>query len=96
MTNLIVNQLLLRSARQITCRPIEAISEAITADEVQRVANYVRPQEMAMVIVGDAEEIIPSGAAVRRIDRDLRHGREFRSVVGSGSGDKLNYRKRRP
>ena len=34
--------------------------DAITADDVQRVANeYVRPDVAAMVIVGDAKEIIP-------------------------------------
>ncbi len=34
--------------------------EAVTADEIQRVANeYVRPAEMAIVIVGDAGEILP-------------------------------------
>jgi zinc protease len=34
--------------------------DAITAEDVQRVANaYVRPDELAMVIVGDAKEILP-------------------------------------
>lgn len=34
--------------------------EAVTADEIQRVANeYIRPSEMAIVIVGDAAEILP-------------------------------------
>ena len=34
--------------------------EAVTADEIQRVANeYIRPAEMAIVIVGDAGEILP-------------------------------------
>jgi predicted Zn-dependent peptidase len=33
---------------------------AVTSDDVQRVAQkYVRPAEMAIVIVGDAKEIIP-------------------------------------
>ncbi|MBX3294289.1 MAG: insulinase family protein [Acidobacteria bacterium] len=34
--------------------------EAVTADEIQRVANeYIRPSEMAIVTVGDAAEILP-------------------------------------
>jgi zinc protease len=59
MTNLIVNQLIydlpadyLKTYRQQV--------NAITADDVQRAAQkYVRPQEMAMVIVGDAKDILP-------------------------------------
>jgi zinc protease len=34
--------------------------EAVTSNDVQRVAQaYVRPQEMAIVVVGDAKEILP-------------------------------------
>lgn len=34
--------------------------EAVTADDIQRVANeYIRPGEVAIVIVGDAAEILP-------------------------------------
>ena len=32
----------------------------MTADEVQRIAvKHVRPAEMAIVIVGDADEVVP-------------------------------------
>jgi len=59
LTNLIVNQFLyglpddyLRTYRQHV--------DAVTADDVQRVARErVRPDEMAIVIVGDAEEVLP-------------------------------------
>jgi zinc protease len=41
----------------------------VTVDEVERVAKkYIRPDSMAMVIVGDAEEILPQ---VREYSRDI-------------------------
>jgi zinc protease len=59
MTNLIVNQLLFDLPEDYL-QTYRSNIEAITADEVRRVANlYVRPKEMAMVIVGDAKEIVP-------------------------------------
>ena len=59
LTNLIVNQYLyglpedyLQTYRQNV--------EAVTAEEVRRVAKtHLRPEEMAIVIVGDAQEVLP-------------------------------------
>lgn len=59
LTNLIVNRLLYGLPDDY----LETYRDnvvAVTADDVQRVANrYVRPDEMAIVIVGDAKEVIP-------------------------------------
>ena len=62
MTNLVVNQFLYDLPENYL-QSYRANIEAITADDVQRVAEkYVRPQEMAIVIVGDAKEIIPQAS----------------------------------
>jgi len=59
LTNLIVNQLLFDLPADYL-ETYRGNVEAVTADDVKRVAGkYVRPNEMAMVIVGDAKEIIP-------------------------------------
>jgi predicted Zn-dependent peptidase len=59
LTNLIVNQLLFDLPADYL-ETYRGNVEAVTADDVKRVAGkYVRPGEMAMVIVGDAKEIIP-------------------------------------
>ena len=59
LTNLIVNQ-------QLYDLPADYLQtyrdnvEAITAEDVQRVANeYVRPDNSAIVLVGDAREVLP-------------------------------------
>ena len=62
MTNLVVNQLLFDLPDDYL-ETYRSNVETVTADDVQRVAaSYVRPQEMAMVIVGDAKEIIPQAS----------------------------------
>lgn len=59
LTNLIVNQHLYGLADDYLQTYRENIN-AVTVEEVQRVAQtYVRPQEMAIVIVGDAHEVLP-------------------------------------
>jgi len=59
LTNLIVNQHLYGLPDDYLQTYREHI-DAVTADEVQRVAvKHVRPDEMAIVIVGDAGEVLP-------------------------------------
>ena len=59
LTNLIVNQHLYGLDENYLQTYRERIN-AVTADEVHRVAiDHVRPDEMAMVIVGDAAEVLP-------------------------------------
>ena len=59
MTGLISNQILYGLPNDYLQTYRERI-DAVTADDVQRVANaYVRPEIAAMVIVGDAKEILP-------------------------------------
>lgn len=59
MTNLIVNQNLYGLPEDYLQTYRENV-DAVTVDEVQRVAvQYVRPDEMAIVIVGDANEVLP-------------------------------------
>lgn len=59
LTNLIVNQYLYGLPNDYLQTYRENIN-IVTSDEVQRVAvKHVRPDEMAVVIVGDAEEILP-------------------------------------
>jgi predicted Zn-dependent peptidase len=63
MTNLIVNQLLYDLPEDYLQTYREKI-EAVTPEDVQRVARkYVRPQEMAIVIVGAAKEIMPQASS---------------------------------
>ena len=59
LTNLIVNQLLYDLPKDYL-ETYRSKIESVTAEDVQRVARkHVRPSEMAIVIVGDAKEIIP-------------------------------------
>ena len=59
LTNLIVNQVLYDLPDDYLQTYRDNV-EAVTADDVRRVADlYVRPTEMAVVIVGDAKEIVP-------------------------------------
>lgn len=59
MTNLVVNRLLYELPEDYLQTYRDNV-EAVTSDDVQRVAQaYVRPQEMAIVVVGDAKEILP-------------------------------------
>lgn len=58
-TSLIVNQQLY-DLPQDYLQTYRDNVDAVTAEDVRRVANaYVRPEEMVLVIVGDAEEILP-------------------------------------
>jgi predicted Zn-dependent peptidase len=58
LTNLIVNQLLFELPEDYL-QTYRSNIEKVTVEDVQRVAQeYVRPNEMAIVIVGDAKEII--------------------------------------
>lgn len=62
LTNLIVNQHLYGLPDDYLQTYREHV-EAVTADEVLRVAReHIRPDEMAVVIVGDAEEVLPQAA----------------------------------
>jgi zinc protease len=59
LTNLIVNQQLFGLPDDYLQTYREKI-EAVTSDQVKRVAEkHIRPDEMAVVIVGDAEEVLP-------------------------------------
>jgi len=59
LTNLVLNQHLYGLPEDYLQTYRENINK-ITADDVQRVANaHVRPDEIAIVIVGDAEEVLP-------------------------------------
>ncbi|MBK8304946.1 MAG: insulinase family protein [Chloracidobacterium sp.] len=59
LTNLIVNQHLYGLPEDYLQTYRDNVS-AVTADDVQRVAiKYVRPDEMAIVIVGDAGDVLP-------------------------------------
>lgn len=59
LTNLIVNQHLY-GLPETYLQTYRANVDAVTAADVKRVAEeYVRPDEMAIVIVGDAKEVLP-------------------------------------
>lgn len=59
LTNLIVNQYLYDLPEDYLQTYRDNVN-AVTADDVQRIANkHVRPDEVAIVIVGDAEEVLP-------------------------------------
>ena len=59
LTSLVVNQVLYGLPEDYLQTYRENI-DAITAEDVQRVANaYIQPDKLAMVIVGDAKEILP-------------------------------------
>ncbi len=62
LTNLIVNQHLYGLPEDYLQTYRNRV-DAVTADDVLRVAaEYIRPDEMAIVIVGDAQEIIPQAS----------------------------------
>jgi predicted Zn-dependent peptidase len=59
LTNLIVNQHLYGLPENYL-QNYRANVDAVTVDDVRRVAEqYIRPDEIAIVIVGDAEEVLP-------------------------------------
>jgi len=59
LTGLIVNQMLYDLPKDYL-QTYRANIDAVTVDDVQRVANeYIHPDKLAMVIVGDAKEILP-------------------------------------
>ena len=59
LTNLIVNQHLYGLPEDYL-QTYRSNVNAVTADDVQRSAvKYVRPDEMAIIIVGDADEVLP-------------------------------------
>ncbi len=59
LTNLIVNQYLYGLPENYLQTYRDNVN-AVTADDVQRIAvKHVRPDEVAIVIVGDAEEVLP-------------------------------------
>ena len=63
MTNLIVNQLLYDLPEDYLQTYHQNVN-AVTADDVQRVAGqYIHPNEMAMVIVGDSNEILKQASS---------------------------------
>lgn len=63
LTNLIVNQQLYDLDESYLQTYRENVN-AVTADEVQRVAReHVRPDEMAIVIVGDAEDVLAQASS---------------------------------
>ena len=62
LTNLIVNQFLYGLAEDYLQTYRDNI-DAVTAEQVQQVAQkHLRPDEMAIVIVGDAEEVLPQAS----------------------------------
>jgi zinc protease len=74
MTNLIVNQLLFDLPDDYL-QTYRSNIDAVTAADVERVARlYVRPDEMAMVIVGDAKQILPQTSSyaqsIKVVDTD--------------------------
>jgi zinc protease len=86
LTNLIVNQHLYGLPDDYLQTYREKI-EAITARDVKRVANlHVRPDEAAIVIVGDAEEVLPQARpfadTVEIFDTDGNVQDEAKFVVG--------------
>ena len=74
LTNLIVNQHLYGLPEDYLQTYRDHV-DAVTVDDVRRVAReHIRPDEMAIVIVGDAEEVLPQaaqyGATVEVFDTD--------------------------
>ena len=63
LTGLLVNQQLY-SLPEDYLQTYRDNVDAVTADDIQRVANkYIQPEKMAIVIVGDAEDILPQAKA---------------------------------
>jgi zinc protease len=59
LTGLLINQLLYELPEDYLQTYRDKV-DAITAEEVQRVANaYIQPDDLAIIIVGDAAEILP-------------------------------------
>ena len=96
LTNLIVNQHLYGLPDDYLQTYREHV-EAVTADEVLRVAReHIRPDEMAVVIVGDAEEVLPQvagyGSSVEIFDTDgnaqdiAKYEREAGSAPADAAG----------
>ncbi|MBV9216395.1 MAG: insulinase family protein, partial [Acidobacteria bacterium] len=63
LTNLIINQHLYGLPEDYLQTYREKVN-AVTADDVQRVAReHVRPDEMAIVVVGDAQQVLPQASS---------------------------------
>lgn len=88
LTNLIVNQKLYGLADDYLQTYRQHV-EAVTADEVIRVAReHIRPDEMAIVIVGDAESVLPQAReftdSVEIFDTEGIEQDEAKYVVAEG------------
>ncbi len=86
LTNLIVNQHLFGLPEDYLQTYRENV-EAVTARDVKRVANlHIRPEEMAVVIVGDAGEVLPQARpfadSVEIYDTEGNMQDETKYVVG--------------
>lgn len=86
LTNLIVNQHLYGLPEDYLQTYREKI-EAITSRDVKRVANlHIRPDEVAIIIVGDAEEVLPQARSfadsVEIFDTEGKMQDEAKYVVG--------------
>lgn len=86
LTNLILNQKLYGLADDYLQTYRDNV-EAVTADEVIRVAReHIRPDEMAIVIVGDAESVLPQARgyadSVQIFDTEGVEQDEAKYVVG--------------
>ncbi|MBX7053642.1 MAG: insulinase family protein [Pyrinomonadaceae bacterium] len=93
LTNLIVNQHLYGLPEDYLQTYRDHI-EAVTVDDVLRVAReHIRPDEMAVVIVGDAEEVLPQaapyGTLVEVFDTDgnLQNIEKYTSTAGAAPAD---------
>ena len=97
LTNLILNQQLYGLAEDYLQTYRDKISE-VTPDDVHRVANaHIHPEEMAIVIVGDAEEVLPQvrGYAVTaevfdtegKPQDESKYGSEAASEPAHAAGD---------
>ncbi len=89
LTNLIVNQHLYGLPDDYLQTYRENI-EAVTARDVKRVANlHIRPEEMAIIIVGDAEEVLPQARpfadSVEIFDTEGKMQDETKYVVGDAA-----------
>ena len=96
LTNLIVNQHLYGLPEDYLQTYRDHV-EAVTVDDVLRVAReHIRPDEMAVVIVGDAEEVLPQvagyGSSVEIFDTDgnaqdiAKYEREAGSAPADAAG----------
>lgn len=90
LTNLITNQKLYDLPDDYLQTYRDNVN-AVTAEDVERVARkYVRPAEMAIVIVGDAEEILPQASpyaeSVEIFDTE-GHGQDVSNYGKSDAGE---------